>query len=306
MGDFGSGDSYGNRWTAPPPVLSHPPSGEHELTATLQARSGGSSVPEFRERGRRHPWEIPLVVIAVLGTVSVLLGGFRTLTVTGELPSETASLLFLIPPLFYVTRGKMLAKARVYGVEITPTQFPEAHQMVAEAAAAAGLSKVPDAYVQLGNGVLNAFATGHGFRRFIVLHSDLFEVGGRLRDPAALRFIIGHEVGHIAAGHTSFWRQVATNVFQQLPILGSTLSRAQEYTADNYGYAFCPEGARRMTLLAGGKYLYPEVDFDAMADRARTERGFFVWLVNAMAGHPVNVKRFAALRDRSRPGRLFL
>jgi hypothetical protein len=61
-----------------------------------------------------------------------------------------------------------------------------------------------------------------------------------------------------------------------------------------------------MELFGGGKYLYPEVDFDALADRARTERGFFLWLVNALASHPVLIKRSAALRDRTRPGRLFL
>ena len=35
------------------------------------------------------------------------------------------------------------------------------------------------ANVVLGNGAINAFASGHGFRRFVVVYSDLFEVGGR-------------------------------------------------------------------------------------------------------------------------------
>ena len=60
----------------------------------------------------------------------------------------------------------------------------------------------------MGSGVLNAFASGHGFRRFVVIHSDMFEVGGRTRDPEALRFVIGHEVGHLAAGHVSYFRLV--------------------------------------------------------------------------------------------------
>ena len=76
--------------------------------------------------------------------------------------------------------------------------------MLAEAAEAAGLRRVPDAYVILGNGTMNAFAAGHGFRRYICLYSDLFEIGGKSRDPEALRFIIGHEVGHIAAGHVGY------------------------------------------------------------------------------------------------------
>ena len=46
------------------------------------------------------------------------------------------------------------------------------------------------------------------------------------------------------------------------------------------------------------------VDINAIADRAETEKGFFVWVVNALASHPVLAWRAHALRDRSAPGRL--
>ena len=151
---------------------------------------------------------------------------------------------------------------------------------------------MPDAYVVLGNGVINAAASGHGFRRFVFINSDLLEVGGAAREPDALRFVIAHEVGHIAAGHTSYWRILGTIAAQWIPVVGSTLSRAQEYTADNFGHALVPQGARlAMATLAGGKYLNRSVDVDAMADRAVTEPGFFVWVANASACHPVLVWR---------------
>ena len=41
-----------------------------------------------------------------------------------------------------------------------------------------GLRRIPDAYVVLGNGMINAAASGHGFRRFIFVYSDLFEEPG--------------------------------------------------------------------------------------------------------------------------------
>ncbi|SLI04926.1 Uncharacterised protein [Mycobacteroides abscessus subsp. abscessus] len=47
------------------------------------------------------------------------------------------------------------------------------------------------------------------------------------------------------------------------------------------------------------------VGFDEMADRAATEKGGFVWLVNALSSHPVLTWRMWALRDRSRHGKLF-
>ena len=158
--------------------------------------------------------------------------------------------------------------------------------MVLDACAQYGMRRVPDAYVVLGNGMINAAASGHGFRRFVFVYSDLFEIGGQARDPEALRFIIGHEVGHIAAGHASYWRLLAISGAQWIPFLGSTLSRSQEYTADNFGYALVPHGsAGAMATLAAGKYLNRTVDVNALADRAFTEKGFFVW-VGQRPGEP--------------------
>src|SRR5699024_4045757 len=126
-----------------------------------------------------------------------------------------------------------------------------------------------------------AFASGHGFRRFVIIHSDMFEVGGRTRDPEALRFVIGHEVGHLAAGHISYFRLVFTYVLGMIPILGTAFSRSQEYTADNYGYAFAPAGAPGvMGVLSGGKYLNAEVNVNELADRAATDPSLFVHIVN--------------------------
>jgi hypothetical protein len=42
-----------------------------------------------------------------------------------------------------------------------------------------------------------------------------------------------------------------------------------------------------------------------MADRATAETGFFVWLANMLASHPVNTWRAAALRNRAVAGALF-
>jgi len=137
----------------------------------------------------------------------------------------------------------------------------------------------------------------------VVVYSDLFEIGGQARDPEALAFVIGHEVGHIAAGHASYWRQLL-QLPMRIPFLGKALQRSMEYTADNHGYAFWPEGARRaIGVLSAGKYLLRSVDFDAMADRANSERGFFPWLANMLSSHPVHTWRPAAPRFQPREAR---
>ncbi|GAB2669706.1 M48 family metallopeptidase [Gordonia jinhuaensis] len=255
-------------------------------------------------RPRLHPWEIPLLVLTILIGV-VVYGGVIALVALGEWNSYFL-LLLAAPVLVYLLRGMNYASPRVNGVQMSPTQFPEGYQIVVDAAARYGLEYVPDGYVVLGNGVINAFASGHGFRRYVVINSDLFEIGGAARDPEALRFIIGHEVGHIAAGHVSYWRQLTTSVGTTIPILGHALSRAQEYSADNHGYYNQPSGCPgAIGVLSAGKYMLRNVDFDQFCDRASQEKGFFVWMTNALSTHPVLTWRAAALRDRSRAGRMF-
>lgn len=266
----------------------------------------GAHIP--LRRAVRHPREILTLVIAILASLGLLSWAVTEVALSfeeGRDPDVYAIIIIWAPLIVWFARGQIWAQQRLRGIKLTPTQFPEAHAMLVDAAARSGLSYVPDAYVVLGNGIINAAASGHGFRRFVFIHSDLLEVGGAAREPDALRFVIAHEVGHIAAGHVSYWRILATMASQWIPFIGSTLSRAQEYTADNYGFALVPHGAKpAMATLAGGKYLGRSIDVDTMADRAVTEPGFFVWVVNALASHPALLWRMHALRDRRAPGRL--
>ncbi|MGL4305596.1 MAG: M48 family metallopeptidase [Mycobacteriaceae bacterium] len=251
----------------------------------------------------RHPWEIPLLVVAIIITSMTFLVAI-VLVATGNMQTWVAVVL-AAPFLLFFLRGQLYGAQRVNGIKMSPTQFPDGYQLVLEAAARFGLPAPPDAYVVLGNGQINAFASGHGFRRFVVVYSDLFEVGGQARNPDALAFIIGHEVGHIAAGHVSYWRQVGQFATNYIPVVGSALSRSMEYTADNHGYHFRPQGApETMGVLGAGKYLAAFVGFNELADRAKIESGFFPWLTNLLASHPVLTWRAWALRDRSKAGRL--
>ena len=266
----------------------------------------GSHVP--MRRAVRHPLEILTLVVAILTSLLLLTWAITEVVLAFQEEREAdiyALIVIFAPVIVWFARGQLWAQQRLRGIRLTPEQFPEAHAMLVDASARSGLSYVPDAYVVLGNGIINAAASGHGFRRFVMVHSDLLEVGGAAREPEALRFVIAHEVGHIAAGHTSYWRILSTMAAQWIPLAGSTLSRAQEYTADNYAFALVPQGAKAaMATLAGGKYLGRSVDVDAMADRAVTEPGFFVWVVNATSSHPALLWRMYALRDRRAPGRL--
>ena len=274
----------------------------------------------------RHPAEIPLLVAAAITTFLGYFGWFgiiawlasssdatgveaevRSLFLDGGTLSQVVLVIPLFPLIVWIIRAVTYAQLRANSVQMSPTQFPEGYRMVVEAAQEFGLRRVPDAYVVLGNGQINAFAAGHGFRRFVAVYSDLFEIGGQVRDPEALRFIIGHEVGHLAAGHVSYLRLIFSQLVSYVPFLGQAFSRAQEYTADNHGYAYSPEGVPgAMGVLSGGKYLGAEVNTHALADRATREKGFWLHMSNWLSTHPINTWRAHALRDRSRPGRIMI
>ena len=109
------------------------------------------------------------------------------------------------------TIGKTYGKARADGVRITPEQFGEVHAEWVAMAEKLGLKTVPELYIQNGNGTLNAFATCMpGYRAFGVIYADILERALANDDRDALRFILGHELGHIRLKHVMWWYNLLT------------------------------------------------------------------------------------------------
>ena len=310
--------------TVPGPLGSPPPA----VPPSHPRMFNGATVHGIKGiRKLRHPAEIPLLVATSMATALAYLAWIALVIWLVAVPEptglgaqvrdfflseENSGMQFLllvpiIPIILWVARAMLYAKLRATAVQMSPTQFPEGYRMVVEAARQFGLRRVPDAYVTMGNGQINAFAAGHGYRRFVVVHSDLFEIGGRARDPEALRFVIGHEVGHLAAGHISMLRLLFVTLGLNVPLLGKALVRAQEYTADNHGYTYAPAGVPGVVgVLSGGKYLGAEVNTHALADRATREKGLWLHMTVWRSTHPVITWRAHALRDRTRPGRIMI
>lgn len=263
----------------------------------------GSNTEELR-----HPAEIPLLIIGTLSLIGLLVAAGYILNVWLG-PAGIAALAGAVLAL-YMSRGFINAVERANSVEITREQFPRIYARIVKYAEQFGLDEIPRAYVLQSGGTLNAFASKHNRTNFIRINADIIEVGEfsagpRTADPNALDFIIAHEMGHVAAKHTDYWYTFIAGYIYYVPLIGTALSRAREYTADNHGYAAVPDGINGIVLLSGGKYLYPHVDGKQLATRAVTDYGVFVWVYNAFSSHPIIIKRLAALYDRSAPGRIF-
>jgi Zn-dependent protease with chaperone function len=260
----------------------------------------------------RNPLEIPVYVFCVVLNVLiafVLVGGaiielaptpFTALVIASvPLRLAVASLLlaaFVLGLLFVLGRQLTRAATRGSSVLASSQQFPEVEAMKHEAAVRLSFPKrkEPEIYVTAGNGVLNAFAASAFGHDFVVVHSDLF-ANTLEQNQRALRFIIGHELGHIRLGHTRLWYQLSVAFSGVIPLLGPYLSRLRELSCDRHGAFFEPEGEDGLVLLTAGRYIYRQVQLPGLLDQARRNVGFWNTVAQLQLSHPFTVRRIAEL-----------
>jgi Zn-dependent protease with chaperone function len=235
---------------------------------------------------RRWPTEIPLFVLVVLAAILVWI--LLAISIVGFVYALFLALFFFFSHLAFV------AHVRGSAVRLSAEQFPEIHRRVEALADRAGLRRPPEAYVLQAGGALNALATRFLRSKFLVLYSDLLEACGT--DEAARDMIIGHEIGHIRAGHLNGMWLLAPGFF--IPFLGAACTRAREYTCDRYGMALCgdPRGALAgLAVLAAGRERAPQVNLRALARQRSEMNTGFMTLGKWLGSHPPLCDRIAAL-----------
>jgi hypothetical protein len=183
---------------------------------------------------------------------------------------------------------------------VGPEQLPDLHRRLVAASRRLGLERVPELYLLQSGGVLNAFATKLLSRRFVILYSSLADA---CSDPRQLDFVLGHELGHLAARHLA-WNGFLLP-FRLVPWLGAAYSRAREYTGDRCGLAVVEELEPAMrglvVLAAGGKYA-GEVNLQAFAEQRAESGRFWMATTELMSSHPFLCKRVAELQAIVHPG----
>lgn len=143
------------------------------------------------------------------------------------------------------------------GILVNEKSFPEIHDIVEHCVAVLGIKRP---YVVVSNAIaLNAFTVGSDEEPYIVLGNMLV----RVMDTVKLRFIIGHECGHIAMGHVIYHSVVsmAGSFSNVIPVIGPMVyktsslalvawSRRSEITADRAGLLCCLDvGEAKKALL---------------------------------------------------------
>jgi Zn-dependent protease with chaperone function len=201
---------------------------------------------------------------------------------------------------FFFAHLALIAHVRGSSIKLGPQQMPALYNRAANIAQRIGMKRVPDVYLMQSGGILNAFATRFGRRRFVVLYSDLVKACGDNLD--ALDFIIAHELGHIHRGHLNWRWLMAPALF--IPFVGTAYSRACEYTCDRYGFQ-APNDPNRsldgLCILAAGPQFVSYVNRQAFVAQHDDLNTAFMKLGQWFATHPPLAKRVAALAPNLGP-----
>jgi Zn-dependent protease with chaperone function len=237
---------------------------------------------------RVEPWpsEAPLLVGVAIAAV------FLWLAIAISILGLFYALLIGIGLFF--ARLVFIAHIRGNGVRLGPQQLPELYARVVELARAAGVSPVPEAYVTQEGGALNAFATRFFRARIIVLYSDLLDACEG--DPEARDMVIGHELGHIKAGHLNWHWLLAPGMI--MPFLGNAYSRAREYTCDRWGRALCGSSTgavRGLSILAAGGRLGRRIDPRSFVGQGPSLDGGLMTLGRWLSNYPPLCDRVGAM-----------
>jgi len=184
-------------------------------------------------------------------------------------------------------------------------RFPELAEAVARCAKRLDIEAPLQVYVAQSDQI-NAFATGSRAPYTVVLYTGLLEA----LTPDEVAFVIGHELGHVKCGHTtwltlighlghqSFGRQ-GLSVLLQIAFL--QWMRGGVFSADRAGLVACGslEAALSTQLvLAVGRARARQVDLDALVRRWRAEDvGAAQKLGDVFSTHPGVHSRLDALVD---------
>lgn len=266
--------------------------------------------------GFRHKWEMPLVCLSFMLTLLGFILGILVLffnfkeTSLGKIIQELISLddvrllafLPLLALFIYIIRYYQIAKTRANAILVGPEQFPALFELYKHIGIKLEMTILPKLYVLNGNGVVNAFALECNKRQgYVVIHAEIAMLLSS--HPAAVEFVLAHELAHHKLRHVSLWRNLIAFIPNILIIPGIITTRAQEYSADRLAFSVCEHYSSAMQLLSVGPWLQHQINPEAWLKQCSAEhKEFYIRCVNTVSSHAVMVKRYKALNDLEQRG----
>jgi Zn-dependent protease with chaperone function len=193
---------------------------------------------------------------------------------------------------FLFAHSAFISHLKGSGVRISQDQSSDLYEKLVKGCENVGLKDVPEAYL-LRTDYFNALATKFLGRHFVVLFSDVVDA---LKDhPGAIDFYIGHELGHIHRKHLSWGAFIMPATI--LPVLGTALRRAEEYTCDRYGVACCQSEDDikfAIAALAAGDTRWKTINIDSYIKQVELTSGFWMSFHELTSDYPWLTKRLSS------------
>jgi hypothetical protein len=204
----------------------------------------------------------------------------------------------------FIDERKIRLSLLADGVKVGDLQFPRLQAMLQDAVDVLDIGFMPEMYV-VQNPVPNAFTIGMD-RPTIVLTTGLYE----LMDEEEMRFVVGHEAGHVLSGHAVyrtmlFWLTNFAAKLSWMPIgkwgidmfINALLEwfRKAELSCDRAGLLVEQDldaAMRSLMKLAGGSHL-AEMNPIAFLEQAREHEGG--------GGMRESILKLMSLRERTHP-----
>lgn len=199
-----------------------------------------------------------------------------------------------------------VAKSQLLGssVKVTEKQFPELYELVVDCSRRLGIA-IPTVYVAPEIGTLNAHTFGTSDEAYIVLNGVLIDH----LSHEELRFVIGHECGHIENNHVVYntalyYLMFSANVFLRWIVQPAVLAlqswaRRAEITCDRAGLLCCRKvdiaNSALIKLALGSQKLAAEINLEEylkQLEESQESPGRFLELTQS---HPYLPKRVKAL-----------
>ncbi len=247
----------------------------------------------------RHPKEDGYgIVMLIFGiTYWVFIGIFLAAALVTKPATGVIYVIYAIGFVLFLFISAALFRAKIYGnyVLVSPGQFGHLHDMVQQGAARIGLTPAPTTFIYNSNGVMNAFARRLFGSRFIFLTSAIVDA----ETDEQIKFVIGHELGHHAAGHLNLAKNILKGPAHFIPFLGPAYSRSRELTCDRIGAYLANDIQSSRTALqmlaCGCRRLNTTLNCDAFEAQEKLVPPFWGWVSLIFSRYPRLTQRVIAV-----------
>ncbi len=248
----------------------------------------------------RYPQE-QWILALTLGVVFLIIA----LTATATLCTSVIFIAAFVMLSYYLGRTHHLNLLK-QSTRLTSHNAPRLANLIKRAAERISPGEV-EVYLTPGE-ALNAYTFGIFPPKVIVLYSPLLEV----MDEEELLFVIGHEMGHIALGHT--WLNSLVGGLAGIPSSWSAAAvlsmaflwwnRACEYSADRAGLLASGKPEKAITALIKlgvGSPLYSAADLERAYRLIDAEDDTLLGSMSeVLRSHPLLIRRIEKLRNYMR------